>query len=222
MVSKKALKLIAILMIATLSLAACAKATPTQDPSMKITEIASTVMAEMTLTAQAMPSATPTATPTVTPEPATSTPMGSPTATMAVITPITGDNVKWDADITIPDGTMVKPGATFEKTWSVQNTGTTTWTTEYQLIYLEGPQATTLFVKLAKAVAPGELAQITVKFVAPETKGMYTGWWQLVSASGYRFGEQLSVIFNVGTETPTPTSSATTPTVTVTATTETP
>ena len=189
-------------------LAACAEATPTEDPSLKITEVAATVNAELTRISALTPSVTPTIEPTVTPSVTMTMAMTTPTATRMAITAVTGDNAKFDKDVTIPDGTMIAPGKSFEKTWSVLNTGTTTWTTDYQLVYLEGPQATTLFVKLKEEVAPGELAQITVKFTAPSTNGLYTGWWTLNSASGYPFGEQLSVVFYVGTETATPTSNA--------------
>lgn len=220
MVSKRIYVLLVAMSITLFALSACAKATPTEDPSLKITQVAATVQAELTQIFLLTPSSTPTqpatVTPTITVTPTLSTPMGSATPTKALGTSTTGDNAKFGSDVTIPDGTLIKPGATFEKTWAVVNTGTTTWTTDYQLMYLQGPQATTLFVKLAKSVAPGETAQITVKFVAPTALGSYTGWWTLYNASGYPFGEQLSVVFTVGNETATPTSS--TPSVTETVT----
>lgn len=225
MVSKRIYVLLVAVSITLFALSACAKATPTVDPSLKITEVAATVQAELTqiflLTPSSTPTLTSTATPTVTPvTPTLSTPMVSLTPTKALGTSTTGDNAKFSGDITIPDGTLINPGASFEKTWAVINTGTTTWTTDYQLIYLQGPQATTLFVKLNKSVAPGETAQITLKFVAPTALGSYTGWWTLYNASGYPFGDPMSVVFTVGNETATPTSStpSATPTITPTVT----
>mgnify|MGYP000860163685 FL=1 len=220
MASKRIKPLLVAALIAALVLSACGKAAATEDASIKITEIASTVMAELTKVAALTPSITPTLSPTLTLTPTPATP------TVALATPTvkgtssSGDNSAWDADITIPDGAMIKPGATFEKTWSVLNTGTTTWTTDYQILYQNGPQATVMSVKLKEPVAPGQKTQITVKFVAPTALGNYTSWWTMYSASGYTFGEPLSVIFVVGNDTATPTSStpSTTPTVSTTGT----
>jgi hypothetical protein len=203
-------------------LTACASATPTIDPSVKITEIASTVLAELTNVSALTPVATQTFTPTVTATivvstPTSSLPSASPTSTGQATTN-SGDNAKWDKDITIPDGSLIKPGTTFEKTWSVLNDGTTTWTKDYQLMYVDGTQTPTLMVKLNKDVKPGELTQITIKFVAPTALGTYSSYWKMYNTSGFVFGEPLSIHFTVGNETATPTSNvpSVTPTITVT------
>lgn len=228
MVSKRTYVLLVLVLSLLIVLTACASATPTVDPSIKITEIASTVFAELTKVAALTPQATLTFTPTVT---ATLAP---PTATQSVpsVSPTTniqsgtnsGDNAKYINDITIPDGSLMKPGTTFDKTWAIQNNGTTTWTKEYQLIYIDGTQTPTLTVKLPKEVKPGETIEVTIKFVAPSTLGSYTSWWQMFSADGYRFGEPVSLRITVGNETPTPTSNvaSSTPTITPTATTPVP
>ncbi len=209
MVSKKMFAIIAVLSVLLVLLSACGKAAPTEDPTAKITQVAATVQAELTQIALLTPSATttPTITPTViTATPTLSTPMGTSTPTKGAAVN-TGDNAKFDKDITIPDGSIIKPGASFDKTWSVMNNGTTTWNTNYQLMYLQGPQATVMSVNLPKNVEPGQTIQITIRFTAPATLGSYTGWWTLVNANGFSFGEQMSVVFTVGNETATPTSS---------------
>jgi len=224
MVLKRVYVLIVAAMILIFALTACGKATPTVDPALKITSIAATVMAEITQTALAMPTATPTLTPnpTATLSPVTATQSGPFSTATKSLLPGTGDNAKWDQDITIPDGSIIKPGAAFSKTWSIINSGTTTWTKEYQIIYIFGPQATVMGVKLSKTVAPGEAVQITVPFIAPTTNGSYVSWWQMYSAAGFPFGEQVSVIFSVGNETATPTSGTAAPTTTGTPATATP
>lgn len=216
MVSKRSYLLIVATLTLIFTLTACGTATPTEDPAVKITSIASTVRAEITQTALAMPTATqtpnPTATATIAPvTPTLSTPLA--VATNSFGPSASGDNAKFDKDITIPDGSIIKPGAAFDKTWSIINTGTTTWTKDYQMMYMLGPQATVMSVKLTKNVAPNEAVQITVPFIAPTVPGSYASWWQMYSASGFVFGEQVSVVFNVGNETPTPTSGTTTPAV---------
>ena len=204
--------------ILLLLLSACSKKSTEEETIQKMTEIAGTVQAELTQVSALTPSSTPTRLPTATPQPVTptlSSTQGSVTPTKAFGTPSSGDDAKYDLDITIPDGSIIQPGATFEKTWSVLNNGTTTWTTDYKLIYVDGLQAKTTSVNLTKAVAPGEKTLITVKFEAPTTLGTYTSWWQMYSANGFRFGEQMSVVFVVGNETPTPTTGTPTSTATV-------
>jgi len=51
---------------------------------------------------------------------------------------VNGDDANFIADISIPDGTTLQAGEQFTKTWRFQNTGKTTWTTEYAIQYLEG------------------------------------------------------------------------------------
>lgn len=224
MVSKRTYLLIVAALTLLFALSACGTATPTEDPALKITSIAATVQAEITQTALAMPTATPTLTPTVTAtlSPVTPTVQGPFSTATKSLFPATGDNAKFDQDITIPDGSIIKPGAAFNKTWSLINSGTTTWTTDYQLVYMYGPQATVMSVKITKNVAPGEAIQVTVPFVAPTQNGSYVSWWQMYSATGYFFGDQVSVVFNVGNETATPTSGTAGPTTTGTPATATP
>jgi hypothetical protein len=218
MASKKIIVFCFILTLLVMSLSGCAKATPTQDPSQKITEIASTVQAELTQISLLTPSVTPTLTPTVTETIAPATPtletplvVASATATIRpVVTNSTSDNSKWIADVTIPDGTVMTPSTAFVKTWTIQNTGGTTWTKEYQLMYLDGLKGVndTMYVKLTKDVKPGEKIDVSVNFKAPAEIGSYVSWWKMYNASGFVFGEPLSAIFSVGT-TPSPTGSIT-------------
>lgn len=213
MFSKKANFGIVLILAALISLAGCAK--PTEDPVLRITQIASTVQAEMTQNALLTPSPTatytPTVTPTITPTPTVSTTIQAYTPTNISVnsTSSAGDNASYVADVTVPDGTIVKAGSTFTKTWTVQNTGKTTWTTDYQLIYLDGVMGTNNLqaVKLTAPVAPGASVDISVDFTAPQVDGSYISYWKMYSASGYLFGDALNVKFVVGippTETPSP------------------
>ncbi len=230
MFTNKKLSGFLVLILAVVLLSACA-AKPTEDPNLKTTQIAATVQAELTQIALLTPSATPTTEPTATPTEAPATPtvaitLTSPTPTLKPITG-TGDNSKFIDDVNYPDGTFVKPGEKFTKTWKFQNTGSTTWTTDYMIIYLEGNLLGTGGVtsfKLTKAVAPGETAEVSAQFTAPAANGRYTSAWKLYSASGYPFGEYASIDITVGTA-PTGTVTATTAataTTAPTATTETP
>ena len=93
------------------------------------------------------------------------------------------------SDVTVPDGSYVSPGASFVKTWQIRNTGTTTWTTGYQLVFssgsqLSGPSA----VALPHSVAPGQTVDISVTLTAPANAGKYRGYWMLKADTGQLFG----------------------------------
>ncbi len=204
MFSKKVQFGILLMLAGSLVLAGCAK--PTEDPSVKITQIAMTVQAEITQNALLTPSPTatftPTVTPTITPTPTLSGATPTPTATRGIVTnPSSGDGATYVADVTIPDGTVVTAGSTFVKTWTVQNTGKTTWTKDYQLIYLDGVIGANNLqaVKLTAPVAPGGTVDISVTFIAPQVNGTYISYWKMYSAAGYAFGDALNVQFVVGT-----------------------
>lgn len=197
-----------VLALAISMLAACAPATPTEDANMKFTEIASTVQAQLTQIALLTPSATPTpeATATATPLPITPTATGptpTPSKTIAPTLPpnsTSGDNSKFLSDVTIPDGTQFKPGVGFTKTWRFQNIGSSTWTTQYKLVYLDGVTGAnnTLSINLPKEVKPGEQIDLSVNFTAPANYGTYNSWWRLYTATGALFGEPCSLVFSVG------------------------
>lgn len=101
------------------------------------------------------------------------------------------DWAQFIADVTIPDGTSIAPGATFTKTWRLKNIGTCTWTTSYALVFSAGdpigaPQPAT--VNFPSSVAPGQTVDLSVNLTAPKTAGHYIGFWKLRNASGVLFG----------------------------------
>lgn len=208
MSSKNNRGLIAVLLVTAFVLSACAAATPTEDPSIKITQIAATIQAEFTQNAALTPSATPTlaATATATMEPATATPavtevFPTPTSTTRVSEQgNVDDKAVYSADVTIPDGTVVKPGSTVVKVWSIKNIGTTTWKTSYRLSYLDGLKDAkeAHYVHLPNEVKPALAVQVTVTFTAPTTEGTYYSYWRLVNSDGLPFGENMSMKIVVG------------------------
>jgi hypothetical protein len=213
-----------LLIISGLLLSACGQIVPTEDPNAQITQIAMTVQAQLTAIGLLTPSATPTidATATPTPIPATDTPSGptlTPTKTPYPTYDVgstTGDHSIFAKDITIPDGTVFTPGTAFTKTWLFTNSGSTTWTTDYKLVYIDGTATganNSLSVNLPNEVKPGESVEISVNFVAPSSNGSYNSWWKLYSASGILFGDPCSVVFSVGA-----TASTSAPTLAITAT----
>jgi hypothetical protein len=118
----------------------------------------------------------------------------TPSATVGLIpttaAPVpTGDKAEFVADVNVPDGTVFAPGEAFEKTWLIKNVGTTTWTTEYALLFIDGDlMGAPAAVPLPKDVAPEGSVEITVNMVAPAEPGNYRGYWKLKNASGQIFG----------------------------------
>ena len=196
-----------VIIFGVILLTACG-AKPTPDVTLLSTEIAATIFSELTATALAVPTATPTLGVTATPLQLmpTTTPTVNLTAanlatpTIFSIQPIapgsSADNSKWVADVNFPDGTVVGTGDSFVKTWRFQNTGTTTWTREFRIIYLEGnllgKNDETMF-NLTAEVAPGKFAQISVPFTAPDEKGKYNSLWKLFNPEGQQFGEYATI-----------------------------
>jgi len=188
----------------TILIASCGTAlpqTPTIDPNSVITQVALTVEAGLAMTQAALPSATPTYTPQPTPK-KTATPMVSPTP-FTVNTPTyqpllpgaasSGDKLKFINDITIPDGTVFQSGDVNDKTWEIQNIGTTAWNKNYRFYYCAGLPTELvnkvlpkLFVTLGADVAPNANVQITVSIIAPNAEGHYKVYFQLLNASGVK------------------------------------
>ena len=145
---------------------------------------------------------------------ATETPtLPAPTATSAppTETPPTGKGPdgcelveQYVADVTIPDNTILSPGAAFVKTWRVKNAGTCTWDTGYQLIFATGNQMGGPAGVNVNLTAPGNTVDISVNLTAPTTPGTYSGKWSMRANNGAIFGGVTVVIIVPATPTPTP------------------
>jgi hypothetical protein len=104
----------------------------------------------------------------------------------------TCDQYQFIDDITIPDGATIQPSAVFEKIWRILNTGTCTWTTEYELIYAYGGEGTNWDqmqpVNFSKEVNPGGLLDISVTLTAPSESGSYGAYYRPINDKGLAFG----------------------------------
>jgi hypothetical protein len=109
------------------------------------------------------------------------------------------DKAVFVADVTIPDGTTIAPGASFVKTWKLQHAGTTTWTTSYSLVFVSGDQMGTIVaVPLAQSVEPGQQVELSVNMTAPSNNGKFQGYWRMKNAAGQLFSDSVYVLINVG------------------------
>ncbi len=93
------------------------------------------------------------------------------------------------ADVTIPDGTYISPGAPFIKTWRLKNVGTCSWSPSYAVNYYNGESfGNSAPTYLGRYVSPGQSVDVSVKLTAPTAGGTYRGYWKLQNASGVAFG----------------------------------
>ncbi len=165
------------------------------------TQLYQTISAGLTATAEAPAAPTFQETPTLKIEPTqaqTPTPFSSPTAgtvdaASATVTPPLPCNRasagKPEIDITVPDGTLVKPGETFDKTWRLVNTGSCDWTRQYALVWFSGEQfGSTLEQSFTSNVPSGGTVDLTVDLIAPDAPGIHQTNWKLRAADGKLFG----------------------------------
>jgi len=129
--------------------------------------------------------------PTETSLPPTSTPTLEP-----VLTTMTAAAVPSLMDVAhfvsenYPDGTNIAIGATFIKTWKLQNAGTTTWTTGYLFVMTEGSyprgesQGFPHVINLPHEVKPSETVEISANITAPKIDSLYEVYYKLKNADG--------------------------------------
>jgi murein DD-endopeptidase MepM/ murein hydrolase activator NlpD len=110
------------------------------------------------------------------------------------------DEAWWNADVNVPDGTVLQPGEGFKVTWQVRNAGTTTWNGDYRVVFFSGaPMGTGASVEVPPA-KPGELVLVSINLIAPATTGEHKSSWILKNPSGGLFRNELYTFINVQTK----------------------
>lgn len=164
-----------------LSSAACtSQPTPTLfvPPTAEFT--APTALAQANLVA-ASPSSTPF--PTITPVAARPTPCNN--------------DLRFVQDLTIPDGTAVKPGEPVDKQWLVTNTGTCNWDAGYRIKLVSGDAMGTPTEQALYPARAGTQATLRIVFTAPPDAGTYQSAWQAFAPDGTAFGEAVYMQIDV-------------------------
>lgn len=193
-------------------------ATPTVSVDSIYTAAYQTVAAAQTAQQASLP---PTETPLPSPFPTLPVASTLPINTLVIASPTTGvvqgcDNAVFVNDVTIPDGTVMSPGQTFIKTWLMQNTGTCTWDTTYNMAFVSGDAMSGVKTPLTLSVPPGQQVKVSVNLTAPTTIGDAKGYWRLMNAGGVFFGDSPWVLIKVAAATPTTTTAPPTDTPTAT------
>ncbi|MEP7136308.1 MAG: NBR1-Ig-like domain-containing protein [Chloroflexota bacterium] len=101
------------------------------------------------------------------------------------------NNLTYVEDITMPDNTSIAYGATIDKQWLVQNSGTCNWNADYRLRHIGGavlgaPEELALYP--AKS---GTQATLQITFTAPFSDGEFESAWQAFDPSGLAFGDPI-------------------------------
>jgi hypothetical protein len=92
-------------------------------------------------------------------------------------------------DVTVSDGTRMKPGEVFSKTWRLENFGSCPWTTNYAVVWFSGENMGVTDVKpFTGPVKPGQIVDITIDMVSPDQPGTYQSNWKLRNSEGALFG----------------------------------
>jgi len=93
------------------------------------------------------------------------------------------------ADVTIPDGKIIAPGAKFTKTWRIRNDGNCVWDRSYSLTLAQGDALGSLAkVAMTSTVKPGESVDLSLDMAAPSAEGSYAGFWRIATPFGGSFG----------------------------------
>jgi hypothetical protein len=206
---RKISALLVFLALSGLIITACSPGESEVDIDIQRTGFAQTADAQATMTAQAIPTSTNTPEPSPTPA-FTDTPEATETSSEVTETtevtetpeasPTTQTSTGNDAAAWIaqdpPDNTEFTPGQEFTVTWTLENTGTSTWDTNYYIQFASGEEmgATDEKVYLAYEVPPNTSAQFSVNLVAPESTGEKQSNWRLFNRGDISFYEFYVII----------------------------
>ncbi|MFD0891828.1 NBR1-Ig-like domain-containing protein, partial [Streptosporangium algeriense] len=116
-----------------------------------------------------------------------------------LVRPIPGDRSRLARDVTYPDGSTVRAGETFVKTWQIDNIGTVPWRDRY--LYRQWPwdgedlcQTERRSVRIPDT-DPGESALVSVEVRAPVEPTRCKVYWKMVDVDGNHYMPHLSGIF---------------------------
>ncbi|MFZ1767933.1 MAG: transporter substrate-binding domain-containing protein [Caldilinea sp.] len=113
------------------------------------------------------------------------------------------------ADLNLDDQNMtappiMTPGQDFVKSWRVLNNGSCAWAPDFALSYVNGNRIESSMsgspVPVGRTVQPGETIDLSASLRAPQTYGVFQGFWQMRDNLGQYFGE----VVWVGIQTPDP------------------
>jgi hypothetical protein len=127
--------------------------------------------------------------PTTTPIPAILPPTLVPTETLTPTPEPCTHGLSFVDDLTIPDGTSFFPGASIDKQWLVQNSGSCHWDASYRLKWVRGSLLGAADDQPLFPARAGTQATLRIVFTAPADAGAYESVWQAVDPDRNVFGD---------------------------------
>lgn len=118
-------------------------------------------------------------------------PTPSPTDTSTPV-PCTND-LAFIQDLTVPDGTVLAPGAVVDKQWLVQNSGTCNWDARYRLKLIGGDAMGAAPEQALFPAIAGSRPTLRIVFTAPSEPGAYSSEWQAFDPDGIAFGDSIFI-----------------------------
>lgn len=129
-----------------------------------------------------------------------------PVLTVSITLPVTGAtatsvgstsggcyNAAFVSDVTIPDGTEMKPGDSFTKTWEIKNSGTCDWNENFKITFVGGDLFGSDTTKTRRYIGAGNVVKISLPMVAPSGSGTVTSSWRMADDNGNLFGQVFTI-----------------------------
>lgn len=190
---KRNIKLALSMFIVLLAILGTACTGTTPAPVLKTSIPTAVVVSPVLVTAAPSATVPPTAVPATPTVPPTAVPPTVVPPTPTVVPAIAcQDQITFKGEELPKDYAQFAPGAPIVKQWSIYNTGTCTWDSSYNWVFVSGEQMGGANLNLVNAinvtdgVVPhgGKFATMSIKLTAPAKPGTYTGYWGLRDGRG--------------------------------------
>jgi hypothetical protein len=126
-------------------------------------------------------------------ESSTPVPAGSVSTPHVTATTVCSNNLTFESDLTIPDGSDVATGSSLDKRWQVKNSGSCNWDDGYSLRLVDGDGLGIDPEQLLYPARAGSDLPLRLVFTAPQEPGTYRSAWQAFSPEGDAFGDPVFI-----------------------------
>ena len=119
------------------------------------------------------------------------------------------EDARFVADTSVPDGTVLAAGESFDKGWLLYNSGINAWGAGWSVRHISG-RAFGLTSALLSATNHCRSLNFVARLHAPKSTGSYRGIWRIFDPSGQAIGDRFTLVVTVrgtpvrGTATPSP------------------
>jgi len=101
------------------------------------------------------------------------------------------DGLTFINDLTVPDGSIIQAGASIDKRWEVENSGTCNWEIGYSIRLIAGDEMGAGTQQALIPARSGTRAVIRILFQAPSEPGNYRSAWQAYNSQDQPFGDPI-------------------------------